>query len=81
MSTRPRVKGGQCVRLTTLSPSCAECLEIWEPRPSGTLRACSRSVQELLYLLFVVVFSLERGMVVAFEVMVYSRNLELKIYI
>ena len=33
-------KGGWCVRLTTLQPSCAECLEIWEPQPPGTLRAC-----------------------------------------
>jgi hypothetical protein len=35
-----RVKGGRCVRPTTLPPSCADCLEIWEPEPSGTLRAC-----------------------------------------
>jgi hypothetical protein len=33
-------KGGQCVRLTTLPPSRAECLEIWEPQPPGTLRDC-----------------------------------------
>jgi len=32
-------KGGRCVGLT-LPPSCADCLEIWEPQPSGTLRAC-----------------------------------------
>ena len=24
-------KGGRCVGLTTLPPSCADCLEIWEP--------------------------------------------------
>ena len=30
-----------CVGLTTLPPSCAGCLEIWEPQPPGTLRACS----------------------------------------
>jgi hypothetical protein len=23
-----------------LSPSFADCLEIWEPKPPGTLRAC-----------------------------------------
>jgi hypothetical protein len=23
-----------------LSPLCADCLEIWEPQPSGTLRTC-----------------------------------------
>jgi len=33
-------KGGRCVRLTTLLPSCAESIEIWEPQPFGTLRAC-----------------------------------------
>ena len=32
-------KGGRCVGLTTLPPSGAECLEIWEPQPPGTLRA------------------------------------------
>ena len=30
----------QSVWLTILPPSCAECLEILEPQPSGTLRAC-----------------------------------------
>ena len=33
-------KGGRCVRLTNLPPSCADCLEIWEPQTSETLRAC-----------------------------------------
>ena len=33
-------KSGRCVGLTTLPPSCADCLEIWEPQPPGTLRAC-----------------------------------------
>jgi len=33
-------KGGWCIGLTTLPPSCADCLEIWEPQPPGTLRAC-----------------------------------------
>jgi len=36
----PGGKGGQCVGLTTLPPSCADCLEIWAPQPPGTLRAC-----------------------------------------
>jgi hypothetical protein len=27
----PRGKNGRCVRVTTLPPSCAECLEILEP--------------------------------------------------
>jgi hypothetical protein len=36
----PGGKGGRCVGLTTLSPSCADCLEMWEPQPPGALRAC-----------------------------------------
>ena len=32
-------KGGRCVGLTTLTPSCTDCLEIWEPQPPGTLWA------------------------------------------
>jgi hypothetical protein len=34
-------KGGRCVGLTTLPPSCGYCLEIWEPHPPGTLRICA----------------------------------------
>jgi len=33
-------KGGQYLGLTTLPPSRAECLVIWEPQPPGNLRAC-----------------------------------------
>jgi hypothetical protein len=33
-------KGGRCVGLTTLPSSCADCLDIWEPQPTGTLRGC-----------------------------------------
>ena len=32
--------GGRYVGLTDLPPSCADCLEIWEPQIPGTLRAC-----------------------------------------
>jgi hypothetical protein len=33
-------KGSWCIGLTTLPPSCADCLEIWELQPPGILRAC-----------------------------------------
>ena len=34
-------KGGRCVGVTNLPLSCADCLEIREPQPPGTLRACN----------------------------------------
>ena len=37
-------KGGRCVGLTTLPPSCADCHEIWNPQSQ------SRPVMVLLYL-------------------------------
>ena len=46
-------KGGRCVWLITLPPSCVDCLEIWEPQPPGTLWACNRPVQELLRLFYI----------------------------
>jgi len=44
-------KGGRCIGLTTLPPSCPDCVEIWEPQAPGILCACNRPVQVLLYLL------------------------------
>jgi hypothetical protein len=35
----PGGKGGRCVTLTILPPSCVNCIEIWESQPPGTLRA------------------------------------------
>jgi hypothetical protein len=35
-------KGGPCIRLDTLTPSYAYCLEILEPQPPETLRACPK---------------------------------------
>jgi hypothetical protein len=34
-------KGGQCIGLTTLPPAHADCHEIWEAEPPGTLKACT----------------------------------------
>jgi hypothetical protein len=33
-------KGGRCLGLPTLPPSCADCLEIWETQPPGNFWAC-----------------------------------------
>ena len=35
-----RGNGARCVRLRTLPPTCADCLEIWKSQPPRTLRAC-----------------------------------------
>jgi hypothetical protein len=43
-------RGGQCIGLTTLQSSCADCLKICEPQLPGTLWVCNRPVQGLLYL-------------------------------
>ena len=43
------VKGGRCLGLTTLPPSCVECSEIWEPQLPGNCWNCSKPVQGLLY--------------------------------
>jgi len=37
-------KGGRYVGLTTLTTSCADCLEIWELHPPGTPRACRNGI-------------------------------------
>jgi hypothetical protein len=34
-------KCGRCLGLTTLPSSSADCLDIWQPQPPGTLRVCS----------------------------------------
>jgi len=43
----PGGEGDRCVGLTTLPPSCADCLEIWEPQPPGNIRACIGSALPL----------------------------------
>ena len=49
-------KSGRCEGLTTLPPSCAVCLEIWEPQPSGGLRVSPGRLQGLLYLYFILFY-------------------------
>jgi hypothetical protein len=43
-------KDDWCVGLTTLPPSCADYLEIWEPQLPGILLAPSRPIMGLIYL-------------------------------
>ena len=46
----PGGKGGRCVRVRTLPPSCAECLVIWNlnrPEPSGPHKGCFLRVELL----------------------------------
>ena len=50
-------KDCQCVWLNTLPPSCATCLEIWEPQTPGNLWACNGPLQVFFYLYCVVVTS------------------------
>ena len=42
---------GWCRGLTALPPLCADCLEICQSQPPGTLWACDRPVQGLLFFL------------------------------
>ena len=42
-------KGGRCVGVTTLSPLCDDCHEIWEPQTYWNPQGLSRPTQGLLY--------------------------------
>jgi hypothetical protein len=42
-------KGGRCVGLKTLLPSCADFLKTWEPEPPGALKACNGIALPLPY--------------------------------
>ena len=46
----PGCKGSRCLRLTTFTPTCADCLEVWEPQLSATLETCLGLYRELLHL-------------------------------
>jgi hypothetical protein len=61
MSTRniPGGKSGRCVRLTTSSPPLAECHEIWEPKPPGTLWATPGLLRDCFTFTFLVLKSLQ----------------------
>jgi hypothetical protein len=74
MSTRNiswRGKGGRCVGLTNLPPSCAECLEIWDPQTPGILRP----VMVLLYLFTVPLHTMKAHLVVDVQLHSFSISL------
>jgi len=49
----PGGKGGGCVTLKTSPPSCVDCIEIWEPQPPGTVRACPGLYRDCFTLIYV----------------------------
>jgi len=55
-------KGGRCLGLTTLSPSCTDCLEILKASTSWGPKGLSRPVQGLLYPFFRVLFMFTDGL-------------------
>jgi hypothetical protein len=55
-------KSGWCVRLTILPPSCADCLEIWEPQPPGTLGVCPGLYRDCFTITFLpLLFDIQGG--------------------
>ena len=42
-------KRGRSEELINSTPSCANCIEIWELKPPGNLRGLSRCVEGMLY--------------------------------
>ena len=52
----PRIEDGQCVGLTTLPPSCADCLDVLGASTSWSRKGLSRPVTGLLYLNLCVAF-------------------------
>ena len=63
-------KGGRCLGLTTLPPSCADHHEIWEPQPRGTLRASPGLYEDCFTFTFTFTFTFNRSL----------RNLLLKLF-
>ena len=49
-------KGGRCAGLTNLLPPCADCLEIWDPQPPGTPRACPGLCRDCLIFINILMY-------------------------
>ena len=56
-------KGGRRIGLTTLLPSCADYLDIWEYLHLGTLRACPGLYRDC----FVTFFEQSQGVTLGFD--------------
>jgi len=57
-------KGGRRIGLTTVRPSWADCLDIWESVQHGTLRPCPGLYRDCCVLTF---FEQSRGMTLGFD--------------
>ena len=50
---------GRCVGLTTLPPSCAYCLEVWEPQhlePLGPVQACNGTALPIIIYIYIYIY-------------------------
>jgi hypothetical protein len=54
----PVGKDGRCLGLTTLPPSCADCLEIWEPQIPGTLVQTCKEIVLPFFIILILSFHL-----------------------
>ena len=64
-------KGGWCMRLTTSPPSRAQCHEIWEHKPPGTLWATPGLLRNAFTFTFTVTIEYLRS-VTTFTELVYN---------
>ena len=67
-------KGGRCLGVITLPPSCTDCLEIWEPRPAGILRACPG----LYRVCFASPIPILRGKFLGFILLILAQSTEIR---
>jgi hypothetical protein len=67
-------EGGRCVGLTTLPPSCADCLEIWELHPPEAIRPVQTCTEIRLLLHLYALFAAKIGNRHQFCTQTYQKN-------